>query len=223
MDVETYSARELPGAAAGWIAARAEPAIAERGRFTLAVSGGSTPAAMFAELAKLDLPWSNVHVFQVDERVAPDGDPDRNLGDLQANLLSRVPVIVHLMEVTAPDLDEASRRYADELSDVTGDGVLDVVHLGLGDDGHTASWPPGDPVINVRDRDVALTQLYRGRVRMTLTVPAVNRARSVMFLAAGDGKSDVVKRLVSGDKSIPSSHVRPDATLLLDDAAASAL
>ena len=126
MDVETYSAKELPGAAAGWIAARAEPAIAERGRFTIAVSGGSTPAAMFAELARLDLPWPQVHVFEVDERVAPDGDPDRNLNDLRANLLDLVPVVAHLMDVTAADLPGACRRYADELSDVTGDGVLDA-------------------------------------------------------------------------------------------------
>jgi 6-phosphogluconolactonase len=223
MDVETYSAKELPGAAAGWIAARAEPAIAERGRFTIAVSGGSTPAAMFAELARLDLPWPQVHVFEVDERVAPDGDPDRNLNDLRANLLDLVPVVAHLMDVTAADLPGACRRYADELSDVTGDGVLDVVHLGLGDDGHTASWPPGDPVINVRDADVALTQPYRGRVRMTLTVPAVNRARSVMFLAAGEGKTEMVKRLVARDMSIPASHVRADASLLVDESAASSL
>ncbi len=223
MDVETYSAKELPGAAAGWIAARAEPAIAERGRFTIAVSGGSTPAAMFAELARLDLPWLQVHVFQVDERVAPDGDPDRNLNDLRANLLDLVPVVAHLMDVTAADLPGACRRYADELSDVTGDGVLDVVHLGLGDDGHTASWPPGDPVINVRDADVALTQPYRGRVRMTLTVPAVNRSRSVMFLAAGEGKAEMVKRLVARDMSIPASHVRADASLLVDESAASPL
>ncbi|HMK12918.1 MAG TPA: 6-phosphogluconolactonase, partial [Acidimicrobiales bacterium] len=92
----------------------------------------------------------------------------------------------------------------------------------LGDDGHTASWPPGDPVIDVRDEDVAITQPYRGRVRMTLTVPAVNRARDVMFLAAGDGKREMVRRLVTGDRSIPASHVRPDATVLVDDAAASA-
>ena len=116
MDVETYSAKELPGAAAGWIAARAEPAIAERGRFTIAVSGGSTPAAMFAELARLDLPWPQVHVFQVDERVAPDGDPDRNLNDLRANLLDLVPVVAHLMDVTARGPARRCRRYADELS-----------------------------------------------------------------------------------------------------------
>ncbi len=162
-------------------------------------------------------------MFEVDERVAPDGDPDRNLNDLRANLLDRVPVVAHLMDVTAADLPDACRRYAAELSDVTGDGVLDLVHLGLGDDGHTASWPPGDPVINVRDADVALTQPYRGRVRMTLTVPAVNRARSVMFLAAGEGKTEMVKRLVARDMSIPASHVRADASLLVDESAASTL
>ena len=199
MPVEIFGADELDRAAS-WIVERVQPAIDARGQFTLAVSGGSTPAAMFASLSRLALPWSSIHVFQVDERVAPDGDPDRNLGDLRANLLDRVPVVAHLMDVTAPDLPDAVRRYAAKLREVTGDGVLDVVHLGLGDDGHTASWPPGDPVIDVTDVEVALTQPYRGRVRMTLTVPTVNRARSVMFLAGGAGKSEMVKRLVAATR-----------------------
>ena len=220
MAVEVHGHDELAERAAEWIAARIEPARAARGRFTLAVSGGSTPAAMFAALSQLALPWEHMHVFQVDERVAPDGDPDRNLGDLTANLLDRVPVHAHLMDVTATDLDDAARRYAAELRAVTGDGVLDVVHLGLGDDGHTASWPPGDPVIDVDDADVALTQPYRGRVRMTLTVPTVNRARDVMFLAAGPGKAEMVHKLVARDPSIPASRVRPDATVLVDESAA---
>ena len=188
MDVETYSAKELPGAAAGWIAARAEPAIAERGTFTLAVSGGSTPAAMFAELARLDLPWSQVHVFQVDERVAPDGDPDRNLQDLRANLLDRVPVVAHLMDVTAADLEDGvpqvrgrpvrrHRRWGARCR-APRSGRRRPHRL-------VAAGRPGD---QRPGRDVALTQPYRGRVRMTLTVPAVNRARSVMFLAAGGWK-----------------------------------
>ncbi len=223
MPVEIFPADELADRAAAWIADRVPPALDARGRFTLAVSGGSTPAAMFASLSRLDLPWSSIHVFEVDERVAPDGDPDRNLGDLRANLLDLVPVVAHLMDVTAPDLEEAARRYAAELNEVTGDGILDVVHLGLGDDGHTASWPPGDPVIDATDVDVAITQPYRGRVRMTLTVPAVNRARSVMFLAAGPGKSEMVERLIARDEGIPASRVRPDATLLIDEPAASAL
>jgi 6-phosphogluconolactonase len=223
MAVEVHGHDELAERAAEWIAARMKPAVAARGRFTLAVSGGSTPAAMFAALSQLALPWAEVHVFQVDERVAPDDDPDRNLGDLSANLLDRVPVHAHLMDVTAPDLDDAARRYAAELRAVTDDGVLDVVHLGLGDDGHTASWPPGDPVIDVEDADVAITQPYRGRVRMTLTVPTVNRARDVMFLAAGAGKAEMVQKLVARDPGIPASRVRPDATLLVDERAAAGL
>jgi 6-phosphogluconolactonase len=223
MPVEVHGDDELAEQAAEWIVARIEPAIAARGRFTLAVSGGSTPAAMFAALAQRALPWTDVHVFQVDERVAPDGDRDRNLGDLSANLLDRVPVRAHLMDVTAPDLDDAARRYAADLQTVTGDGVLDVVHLGLGDDGHTASWPPGDPVIDVVDVDTALTQPYRGRVRMTLTVPVVNRARDVMFLAAGAEKAEMVQRLAARDPNIPASRVRPDATLLIDRSAAARL
>jgi len=223
MAVEVHGHDELAERAAEWIAVRMKPAVAARGRFTLAVSGGSTPAAMFAALSQLALPWAEVHVFQVDERVAPDDDPDRNLGDLSANLLDRVPVHAHVMDVTAPDLDDAARRYAAELRAVTDDGVLDVVHLGLGDDGHTASWPPGDPVIDVEDADVAITQPYRGRVRMTLTVPTVNRARDVMFLAAGAGKAEMVQKLVARDPGIPASRVRPDATLLVDERAASGL
>jgi 6-phosphogluconolactonase len=223
MAVEVHGHDELAERAAEWIAARMKPAVASRGRFTLAVSGGSTPAAMFAALSQLALPWAEVHVFQVDERVAPDDDPDRNLGDLSANLLDRVPVHAHVMDVTAPDLDDAARRYAAELRAVTDDGVLDVVHLGLGDDGHTASWPPGDPVIDVEDADVAITQPYRGRVRMTLTVPTVNRARDVMFLAAGAGKAEMVQKLVARDPGIPASRVRPDATLLVDERAAAGL
>lgn len=223
MTVEVHGDNELAERAAEWIAARIETAIAARGRFTLAVSGGSTPAAMFDALSRLPLPWTEVHLFQVDERVAPDGDPDRNLGDLRVNLLDRVPVCAHLMDVTAADLEDAARRYAAELRTVTGDGVLDVIHLGLGDDGHTASWPPGDPVIDIVGADVALTQPYRGRVRMTLTVPAVNRARDVMFLAAGAGKAEMVHKLATRDPGIPASRVRPEATLLVDQSAAARL
>ncbi|RPI09569.1 MAG: 6-phosphogluconolactonase [Actinobacteria bacterium] len=223
MAIDVHGHDVLAVRAAEWIAARIEPAIAARGRFTLAVSGGSTPAAMFAALSQLALPWRQVHVFQVDERVAPDGDRDRNLCDLSANLLDRVPVHAHLMDVTANDLGDAARRYDAELHAVTGDGVLDLVHLGLGDDGHTASWPPGDPVIDVDDVDVATTKPYRGRVRMTLTVRAVNRARDVMFLVAGADKAEMVQKLVSRDPSIPASRVRADATLLVDDRAAARL
>jgi 6-phosphogluconolactonase len=204
------------------VAERIWTAVAERGVVHVAVSGGNTPTAMFAALATLPVPWAEVHIWQVDERVAPDGDPDRNLVDLRAALLSKVPATPHLYDVTNPDLDAAIAAYARDLHD-TCDGVLDVVHLGMGDDGHTASWPPGDPVVDVTDTDVARSLEYKGRVRLTLTVPAVNRARDVMFLVAGADKAPAVAALVAGTSDIPASHVRRDGVvLLLDEAAAAA-
>ena len=176
--------------AAEQVAARAEEAIRDRGRFTLAVSGGSTPGAMFAALAERPLPWTEVHLFQVDERVAPDGDPDRNLTDLSGLLVERVPIRkenVHPMPVTVSDLEVGARAYAAELAGVTGDGVLDLIHLGVGDDGHTASWPPGDPVVEAEGEgapDVAVVGPFHGRRRMTLTPRAVNRARAVLLATA---------------------------------------
>jgi len=183
------------------------------------VSGGGTPRPMFAALATLPVPWEQVHIWQVDERVAPDGDPDRNVNDLEATLLSKVSATPHLFDVTNPDLDAAIDAYPRALRDAC-DGVLDVVHLGLGDDGHTASWPPDDPVVDIVDADVARSREYKGRVRLTLTVPAVNRAREIMFLVADAEKADAVAKLVAGDPAIPASHVRRDGTVLLVDEAA---
>jgi 6-phosphogluconolactonase len=202
-----------PGAlaerAAVWAADQLWTAIAERDVAHLAVSGGTTPKAMFTALASLPLPWEHVHVWQVDERVAPDGDPARNVNDLEAALLSKVPAIAHLFAVTDPDLSAAAAAYAADLHDAC-HGVLDVVHLGLGDDGHTASWPPGDPVVDVTDADAAIAGPYQDHLRLTLTVPAVNRGRHIMFLVAGAAKADAVGKLVAGDPSIPASHVRRD-------------
>jgi 6-phosphogluconolactonase len=206
--------------AAVWIADLLWTAIAERDVAHLAVSGGTTPKAMFAALATLPLPWERVHVWQVDERVAPDGDPARNLNDLQAGLLSKVPATAHLFAVTDPDLAAAAAAYAADLHAAC-DGVLDVVHLGLGDDGHTASWPPGDPVVDVTDADAAEAGPYQDHLRLTLTVPAVNRARQIMFLVAGPAKVAPLTKLVAGDPSIPASHVRRDDVVVLADAAAS--
>jgi 6-phosphogluconolactonase len=200
------------------MAERIWAAVDDRGVAHVAVSGGTTPKVMFEVLAGLPVPWRSVHVWQVDERVAPDGDPARNLNDLQAGLLVKVPVTAHLFAVTDPDLDADAARYATELRELCG-GVLDIVHLGLGGDGHTASWPPGDPVADVTDRDAAVSGVYEGHRRLTLTVPAVNRAREIMFLAAGSGKVGAVAELVGGTGSIPALHVRRDATLLVDRAA----
>ncbi|MCA1841837.1 MAG: 6-phosphogluconolactonase [Actinobacteria bacterium] len=208
------------------VAGRLAEAAAARGRATLAVSGGSSPLAFFAELAGHKLPWEVVHVFQVDERVAPAGHADRNLTGLQAALLDRVPIPagnVHPMPVEEPDIEAAAAAYADEIRAVTGDGVLDVLHLGLGADGHTASWPPGDPVVEVTG-DTAIVGPFNGRLRMTLTPPAVNRAGCIVWLVAGADKAPVVERLLAGDPALPSSRVRRhDVTFLAEDAAGARL
>jgi 6-phosphogluconolactonase len=210
---------DAPGFAAGVIAAGLRIACRARGTGSLAVSGGTTPAAMFQVLATADLPWDDVHLFEVDERVAPDGHPDRNATGLAEHLLGRVPIPagnVHLMPVTDPDLG-AARAYDDLLAGITG-GVLDIVHLGLGDDGHTASWPPGDPV---SDRDdgpgVAVVGPFNGRLRMTLTPPAVNRARTRVWLVAGRSKAPAVEGVVAGDRRLPASKVRRDNNLFVVD------
>jgi 6-phosphogluconolactonase len=221
MRVEVVAGGPAPLAerAAVWVAERIWSAVVDRGVAHVAVSGGGTPTAMFAALATLPVLWPDVHIWQVDERVAPDGDPDRNLVDLQAALLSKVPATPHVYDVTAPDLDTAVAAYARELRDAC-DGVLDVVHLGMGDDGHTASWPPGDPVVDVTDADVARSREYKGRVRLTLTVPAVNRAREIMFLVAGADKAAAVAELVAGTGDIPALHVRRDGVVVVGDPAA---
>jgi 6-phosphogluconolactonase len=219
VEVVPGGAGPLAERAAVWVADQLWSAIAERDVAHVAVSGGTTPKAMFAALATLALPWDRVHVWQVDERVAPDGDPARNVNDLQAALLSKVPATPHLFAVTDAELGAAAAAYAAELHAACG-GVLDVVHLGLGDDGHTASWPPGDPVVAVTDTDAAQAGPYQAHLRLTLTVPAVNRARRIMFLVAGAAKAEPLAKLVAGDPSIPASHVRRDDVVVFADRAA---
>lgn len=197
------------------VRACAAEAIAARGRFTLAVSGGHTPWAMFAELAASSLPWGRVATYQVDERVAPDGDPDRNLSHLLSSLPAGAAGGVHAMPVTAGDLEAAAARYAASLPD-----VFDLVHLGLGADGHTASLVPGDPVLDLDDRDVAVTGVYQGRRRMTLTYPALGRARRILWLVTGADKAEALRRLREGDPSIPAGRVARVRALILADAAA---
>jgi 6-phosphogluconolactonase len=213
-------------AAATTIAADARAAIAARGCFSLAVSGGHTPWIMLRALAEEDVPWEGVHIFQIDERVAPAGDPDRNLSHLQESLLQHAPLRpeqIHAMPVEADDLEAAANRYALVLSDVAGSPpVLDVAHLGLGPDGHTASLVPGDPALNVTDKDVAITGIYQGRRRMTLTYPVINRARQVLWIVTGSEKVEMLRRLREDDESIPAGRVRRDHALLLADRAAAA-
>jgi len=214
----------LAARAADLVAGHLTAAAAEQGRATLAVSGGSTPLPFFAELAGRAVPWEAVHVFQVDERVAPAGHPDRNLTGLRSALLDRVPIPpenVHPMPVEADDLEAAAAAYAGELRAVTGDGRLDVVHLGIGDDGHTASWPPGDPVVDAT-ADAAVIGPFNGRRRMTLTPPAVNRAGWIMWEIAGAAKAPIVARLLAGDPGLPACRVRRHGVTLLADPGAGA-
>ena len=210
--------------AAAIIAADARAAVLARGRFIMAVSGGRTPWLMLRALADEQLPWENVHVFQVDERAAPAGDPDRNLAHLRVSLLDHAPLRpdhIHAMPVETADLDRAAGQYALTLQEVAGlPPVLDLVHLGLGPDGHTASLVPGDPVLDVTDADVAATGAYQGRRRMTLTFPIINRSRRVLWLVTGGEKAGTLVRLRDGDPSIPASRVRQDRALVLADRAA---
>jgi len=210
--------------AAARISAEARAAVAARGRFVLAVSGGHTPWMMLRALADEPVPWPELHLVQVDERVAPAGDPDRNLTHLRESLLTRVPLRpeqVHAMPVEASDLESAAEGYAQLLREVAGSPpVLDLVHLGLGPDGHTASLVPDDPVLGVTDTDVALTGVYQGRRRMTLTYAIINRARRILWLVTGGDKAGPLVRLCAADPSIPAGRVRQDQGLVLADRAA---
>jgi 6-phosphogluconolactonase len=206
------------------IAADARAAVALRGRFCFAVSGGHTPWIMLQALASENVPWEKVHLFQVDERVAPAGDPDRNLTHLCESLLEHAPLYrnqIHAMPVESPDLSAAATEYALTLRDILGTPpALDLVHLGLGPDGHTASLVPGDPVLEVTDADVGVTGIYQGRRRMTLTYPTLNRARRVLWVVTGAEKVEMLNRLNKGDVSIPAGRVRRDTALVLADRAA---
>ena len=205
--------------AAEFVAEQANAAIADHDRFTFAVSGGHTPWAMFARLAGLNMPWEKLTIFQVDERVAPEGDPDRNLTHLRQSLPAAAPADVRPMPVEQDDLDRAADEYARSLPE-----AFDLVHLGLGPDGHTASLVPGDPVLEASDRDVALTGVYQGRRRMTLTYPVLERALHVLWLITGEDKVDALRRLQAGDRSIPAGRISAaNALVIADEAAAGSL
>jgi 6-phosphogluconolactonase len=210
--------------AASGIARALRTAITARGQATLAVSGGSTPGDLLEALAAETLPWDRVHLLQVDERIAPAGHLDRNLELLRRRLLAHRPLAgdqVHPMPVEDPDPGAAAARYARTLSQLAGEPpVLDVVQLGLGTDGHIASLLPDDPALEVVDRDVAVTRSYGGWRRLTLTVPAIARARSIVWLVAGAEKRAAVTRLLAGDPAIPASRIPAGRALLFLDPAA---
>lgn len=211
--------------AASVIAADARAAVAARGRFVMAVSGGKSPWVMLADLADEDVPWANVHVFQIDERIAPAGDPDRNYTHLRSSLLEHAPIPeqqIYAMPVELPNPEAAAKQYAGTLESVAGKSpILDLAHLGLGPDGHTASLIPNDPVLNVNDVDVAITGVYQGRRRMTLTYPVINRSRRILWLIEGKDKVAALSKLRAGDSSIPAGRIsQPQALILADRDAA---
>jgi 6-phosphogluconolactonase len=227
MEIEVHAdADAVAQKAAAIIAAQARDAVAARGRFILAVSGGRTPWLMLQHLAGEEVPWEAVHLVQVDERVAPTGHPDRNLTHLRESLLTRAPLRpeqILAMPVEAADLEAAAESYARSLVEIAGaHPVLDIVHLGLGPDGHTASLIPGDPVLNVTDSEIALTGVYQGRRRMTLTYPIINRSRHILWLVTGSDKAGPLVRLRNADPSIPAGRVRQDQARVLADRAAAA-
>lgn len=201
--------------AAEVIREHAHAVVPERGAFAFAVSGGRTPWAVFAELVRTDFPWDRTEIYQVDERVAPIGGQERNLTHLQAALPADALARVSPMPVDAPDLEAAALRYAVSLPE-----RFDLIHLGLGPDGHTASLVPGDPVLDVEDRDVALTAPYQGRPRMTVTYPVINRARALLWVITGADKVDALRRLRAHDPSIPAGRVATEHALILADVSA---
>jgi len=227
MKIEALAdADSVARAGAALTAEEARAAVAARGRFIVAFSGGHTPWQMLRALADEQMPWAGVHIVQVDERVAPAGDPDRNLTHLRESLLARCPLRpeqVHAMPVESADLEAAGERYALTLRQIAGSpAVLDLAHLGLGPDGHTASLVPGDPVLDVTGADVALTGVYQGRRRMTLTYPVLNRARRIVWLITGREKAEMLARLCQGDRSIPAGRIDQHQALVLADHEAAA-
>ena len=225
MKIEVFSDDESAArAAARFVAAEAAAAVAARGLFVMAVSGGRTPWIMLRALGNEKVQWERIHIVQVDERIAPAANPDRNLMHLRESLLDHSPIRpeqIHAMPVESPDLEGAARQYASQLGEIAGSPpMLDLVHLGLGPDGHTASLVPGEPVLNVTGVDVAVTGVYQGRRRMTLTYPIINRARHILWLVTGNEKVGALLRMRKGDPSIPAGRICQDRAVIFADRAA---
>jgi len=219
--IRAADATEAAALAAREIATTCHRAVAGRGHAVIAVSGGETPWRMLERLRELELPWAHIHVMQVDERVAPSGDPRRNLTRLERILVTDGPLPPRnllAMPVDVSDLERATGEHQRQLEALAGEPmVLDLVQLGLGTDGHTASLVPGDPVLEVADRDVALSGAYQGRRRMTLTLPALNRARQRLWLVTGPGKAERLRDLLAGTGDAPAARVARSDTLVVAD------
>jgi 6-phosphogluconolactonase len=222
MKIEVFDNPDLAAQkAASFIAGEARKSVELRGLFIMAVSGGKTPWKMLRALADEDVPWKGMHIIQVDERLAPDGHPDRNITHLRESLIGHSPMLperIHAMPVEVIDREAAAAEYARTIRDITGSpAIIDLIHLGLGTDGHTASLIPGDPVLNVTDKDVALTGFYQGRQRFTLTYPIINRSRNVLWLITGGEKCEMLQRLLDNDLSIPAGRISREHAIVLAD------
>jgi len=193
-------------------------ALSSRPMASVAFSGGSTPNRMFQYLAQQQIDWSRVEIFQVDERIAPAGDPARNLTALQRHLLDHIDIPhqqIHAMPVEASDLDKSLESYASQLKTAAGNPLhLDIIHLGLGNDGHTASLPPGDDVLN-SNRLVDICADFNGYRRITLTYPVLNQARSIVWLVTGIDKKSMLERLLIGDTKIPAGMINQERAILV--------
>jgi 6-phosphogluconolactonase len=206
--------RDASRRAAELVAAAGREAVEERGEFALALSGGKTPWGMVGVLGDMEeMPWEQTRLFQVDERVAPPGDDARNLTHLVQMLSLSHQATLRPMPVTSRDLDAAAAEYEAGLPE-----RLDLVHLGLGPDGHTASLVPGDPVLEVTDRRVATTAgEYQGHRRMTLTYPELSSAGKILWLTMGEKARDPLAKLLAGDESIPAGRVENENMVLVAD------
>lgn len=213
-------------------------AVDSRGRFSVALSGGSTPRALYRLLAedpyRGQIPWEGVHLFWGDERCVPPDAPGSSFRAADDAFISRVPLppdnIHRVRGELAPEV--AARAYANALEDFFcgPHARLDLVLLGLGEDGHTASLFPGSDALQETTRLTAAVEAHyqdRPAGRVTLTLPAINAARHVLFLVTGSDKAQIVQALLEGDqRSFPARQVRPTAgelTWLLDSASASHL
>ena len=226
MNIEVLAdAESVAREAASIIAQEGRISVSARGRFVLAVSGDSTSLRMLRALSQEQMVWERLHVVQVDECVEPTGDSRRCMARLRECLLDRSllrPAQIHTMPAEARDIEVAAARYALSLHRVAGSPpVLDLVHLTLGADGRAASLLPDDPVLDVTDKDVALTGTHEGRRWMTLTYPILNRSRFVLWSVTGADKAEMLRRLQQQDDSIPAGRVRSGMALILADCAAS--
>jgi 6-phosphogluconolactonase len=219
IDLEVVeSDRAAARRAAELIAGAGQRAVADHGSFSFAMSGGRSPWAMLAILGDLEeMPWAETELFQVDERIASPGSEDRNLTHMVLGLSMDHQSALRPMPVTNRDLDAAAHEYDTSLPD-----RIDLVHLGLGPDGHTASLVPGDPVLEVDDKRVSVTtNEYQGHRRMTLTYPALAEAREILWLVTGEEKRDPLRKLLAADPSIPAGRVRNGSMSIVADSAAS--